>query len=341
MRQQSGKYRANSEARMYSSMRSSALGIGSAFRRLWDGKLNPAKAGMFGTLGNLRNLRLAFHNPLTADAPWSAINRFLRFRIARRVCGLSIVVPYVNDTKLIVDDNISMACFNPIYMGLPDLEYISFVLHLLTDDDLFGDIGAHIGLYSVAASGVCGGKTVAVEPVPNTAAALRLNIAINGLGGLVDILEIGIGAEAGELSFSTNEGGCNHVLEDKSGCRVPVLPLDEVFAARTPVLLKIDVEGYETSVIKGGQRLLEDVALKAVVMELAGVGARYGFDERALDSEMRRFGFKSFSYDPWSRKLNPSAPTYDWRNPIYVRDLAFVEDRLRTARRFRVLNCEI
>jgi FkbM family methyltransferase len=234
-----------------------------------------------------------------------------------------------------------VACFNPIYIGLPDHVCISFALHLLTDADLFGDIGAHVGLYSVAASGVCGAKTVSVEPVPNTAEMLRLNIAINGLGGLVDIHEIGIGAEVGEFEFSTDESASNHVLLDKSGCRVPVLPLDEVFAARTPVLLKIDVEGFETNVIKGGKRLLEDVALKAVVMEMIGLGTRYGFDERALDSEMRRFGFNCFSYDPWSRKLNPSDPSYDWRNPIYVRDLAFVEDRLRTARRFRVLNHEI
>jgi FkbM family methyltransferase len=280
----------------------SALAIGSAFGRLWDGtigQLNPAKAGIFVTLGNLRNLRWAFHLPLTADAPWSAINRFLRFQIAHRICGLSVVVPYVNDTKLIVSNEISMACFNPIYLGLPDYEYISFVLHLLTDDDLFGDIGAHVGLYSVAASGVCRAKTVSVEPVPNIAEMLRVNIAINELGDLVDILEIGIGADAGELKFSTDEGACNHVLEDNSdGCRIPVLPLDEVFAARTPLLLKIDVEGFETNVIKGGQRLLEDVALKAVVMELTGLGARYGFDERALDSEMRRFGFNCFSYDP-------------------------------------------
>jgi FkbM family methyltransferase len=296
---------------------------------------------MFGTLWKLYGLRWAFHHPLIADAPWSAINRFLRFRIARRVCGLSIVVPYVNDTKLIVGNDISVAYFNPIYCGLPDHECISFMLHLLTDDDLFGDVGAHVGLYSVAASGVCGAKTVSMEPVPNTAETLRLNIAINGLGGLVDILEIGVGAEAGELEFSTDEGASNHVLVDKSGCRVPVLPLDEVFAARTPVLLKIDVEGYETNVIKGGQRLLEDVALKAVVMEMTGLGPRYGFDEPALDREMRRFGFNCFSYDPWSRKLNPCDPSYDWRNPIYVRDLAFVEHRLRTARRFRVLHHEV
>jgi FkbM family methyltransferase len=284
----------------------------------------------------LEKLRWAFYHPLTADAPWSAINRFLKFQIASRVCALSMVVPYVDDTKLMISNDISPAYSNPIYCGLPEFEDMGFVLHLLTDDDLFGDVGANVGVYSVLASGVRGAKTVAMEPVPSTREALRLNIVINKLEGVVDILEIGVGAEPGELGFTTDEGSCNHVVQDGSGCRVPVLPLDQVFAARTPILLKIDVEGFETNVIKGAQRLLKDTALKAVLMEMMGCGTRYGFDERRLDSEMRRFGFNSFLYDPWSRKLNPSDPNYRL-NTIYVRDLVFVEHRLRAAKPFRVL----
>jgi FkbM family methyltransferase len=179
-----------------------------------------------------------------------------------------------------------------------------------------------------------------MEPVPTTTEALRLNIAINALGGLVDILEIGVGAEPGELDFSVDEGGGNHVVQDGCGCRVRVLRLDEIFAARTPILLKIDVEGFETNVIKGGQRLLKDTALKAVLMEMNGCGRRYGFDEQTLDSEMRRFGFNSFLYDPRSRKLIPSNPRYV-SNTIYIRDLDFVEHRLRPVKPFRALRHRI
>jgi FkbM family methyltransferase len=200
-------------------------------------------------------LRWVFGHPLTADAPWSAVNRYLRWKIASRIARSSIVVPYVNDTKLLVDTSMSTASFT-IFFGLGEFEDMSFVLHLLTNEDLFGDVGANIGLYSVLASGVRGAKSVAMEPVPTTVEALRLNTAINGLSGLVDILEIGIGAEPGELDFSTDEDGSNHVVQDGSGCRVPVLPLDEVFGVRTPILLKVDVEGFETNVFKGAQRLL-------------------------------------------------------------------------------------
>ena len=279
--------------------------------------------------------RWAFAHPLTADAPWSAVNRYLRWKIASSVAKSSIVVPFVNDTKLLVGSSMSTANF-AIFFGLSEFENMSFALHLLTDEDLFGDVGANVGLYSVLASGVCGAKSVAIEPVPTTVEALRLNSAINNLGNLVKILEIGIGAEPGELSFSIDEDGGNHVVLDGTGCRVHVLPLDGVFDARTPILLKIDVEGFETNVIKGAQSLLKDTALKAVLIEMNGCSKRYGFDDRALDAEMRKFGFSSFLYDPWSRSLNPSSPRYVF-NTIYVRDLAFVEHRLRTATPFRVL----
>jgi FkbM family methyltransferase len=299
--------------------------------------------GMSTPFGMLQKLHILydrlFRHPLNADAPWSAVDRFLRWKIASRVARLSMVVPYVDDTKLVVGTGMSAAILT-IYIGLAEFEDMSFVLHLLTDEDLFGDVGANVGVYCVLASGVRGAKSVAMEPVPTTTEALRLNIAINELRGLVDVLEIGVDAQPGELDFSTDEEGSNHVVQDGSGWRVPVLPLDEVFAARTPTLLKIDVEGFETNVIKGAQRLLKDTALKAVLMEMNGSGSRYGFDEQALDSEMRRFGFSSLLYDPWSRKLSPGNPKYVL-NTIYVRDLAFVEHRLRAAKPFRVLRHRI
>ena len=266
---------------------------------------------MVGTLWKLHVLydRL-FRHPLNSNAPWNAVSRCLRWKIISGVDpGVNVVVPYVDATKLVVGNSMSAAVLTR-YIGLAEFEDMSFVLHLLTDEDLFGDIGANIGVYSVLASGVRRAKSVAMEPVPTSATALRLNIAINELGGLVDVLEIGASAEAGELDFSTDEEGCNHVVSDGSGCHVVARPLDEVFAARTPILLKIDVEGFEMNVIKGAQRLLKDSALKAVLMEMNGLGKRYGFDDRALDTEMEKFGFNSFLYEPWSRKLSFSDPNY-------------------------------
>jgi hypothetical protein len=114
-----------------------------------------------------------------------------------------MVVPYVDDTKLVVVRGTYAATLT-IYIGLVEFKDMSFVLHLLTDEDLFGDVGANVGVYCVLASRVRGAKSVAMEPVSTTTAeALRLNVAINELRGLVDILEIGVGAAPGPPILAT------------------------------------------------------------------------------------------------------------------------------------------
>jgi hypothetical protein len=93
-------------------------------------------------------------------------------------------------------------------------------------------------------------------------------------------------------------------------------------------------------VIKGAQRLLKDPVLKAVVMEINGCGRRHGFDDQDPHNEMHSFGFGNYFYDPWARELSPSSPRY-MCNTIFVRDLAFVEHRLGSAKPFHALGYRI
>jgi hypothetical protein len=69
-------------------------------------------------------------------------------------------VPFVDDTKLLADPAMGMArygSYGAVFVcGLTEFEDMGFALHLLTDEDLFGDIGANVGFYSVLASGVRG-----------------------------------------------------------------------------------------------------------------------------------------------------------------------------------------
>jgi len=142
--------------------------------------------------------------------------------------------------------------------------------------------------------------------------------------------------------MTSNKGGLDHIVQKQveGAIQVPVARIDDLLIGRCPFAMKIDVEGFEMNVIKGAQRLLKDSALKAVLMEMNGSGKRYGFDDRALDTEMHRFGFNSFLYEPWSRKLSFSDPKYVL-NTVYIRDLPFVEHRLRAAKPFRVLRHQI
>ena len=58
---------------------------------------------------------------------------------------------------------------------------------------------------------------------------------------------------------------------------VAVDALDVVAAGCAPTMLKIDVEGFEANVVAGASGLLAQRSLQAVLIELNGLGARYGF----------------------------------------------------------------
>jgi hypothetical protein len=74
-------------------------------------------------------------------------------------------------------------------------------------------------------------------------------------------------------------------------CEVEVDTLDHVVKCLCPVLMKIDVEGFETEVVAGANDVLSNKALLAVIMELNGSGRRYDYDEDELYTRMIKYGF--------------------------------------------------
>jgi FkbM family methyltransferase len=284
---------------------------------------------------NIANLLL--NHPLTQGNRLAAVLRFVRWQCAARICRFAMVVPYVDDTVLVIRKGMTGAT-GAIYVGLMEPEDMSFALHLLREDDLFGDIGANVGVYTVLASGVRKARSVAVEPVPQTAQHLHRNLAINSLETLAELRQVGVGGVAGELRFTVGKDAMNHVaVDDSQAVSVPVIPLDDLFETQKPILLKIDVEGFETEVLLGGKQTLSDPSLKAIIIELNGCGARYGYDDASVDASLRAFGFEHVSYDFRTRALR-STPFASGGNSLYVRDRGFVEERLKTAPPFRVLS---
>jgi FkbM family methyltransferase len=227
-----------------------------------------------------------------------------------------------------------------VYCGLWEYEDMAFVLHLLRPADLFVDVGANIGSYTILASGAAGARSLSIEPVPATFLHLQENIWLNNLAGRVELQNIGISAESGVLRFSSDQDTVNHVLAAgefaRTETKVPVCSLDSLLQGRVPRLIKIDVEGFERQVLAGAPHCLQHLDVSAIIIELNGSGARYGYSDADVHSTLLLGGFHPFRYAPAERRLAPLAAPSATGNTLYLRNPDFASERLQSAPRFEV-----
>lgn len=293
-------------------------------------------------MGLVRTLSFISAHPLNRHDRMNAIRRFITWQIASRIVSGPVVVRFVNDARLVVGAGMTGATQN-VYTGLHEYKDMGFLLHFLRSSDLFVDVGANVGAYSVLAGASIGARCVSVEPISSTYEKLIDNIQINRLGDRCKTLNIAVGKEAGELIFTADQDTRNRVaLEgDKTAVtvRVPIRSLDDILGGEVPALIKIDVEGWEINVVQGAEATLASESLHAVIVELNGSGRAYGFDDAAVHSAICAHGFQPFRYDPDSRTLS-DLPGMDncSDNTLYIRisSLSAVQRRLHEAPPFRI-----
>jgi len=229
-----------------------------------------------------------------------------------------------------------------LYCGLHEYGDMSFLLHFLRQEDTFADIGANIGSYTILAAAHVGAKTLSFEPVPVTFCHLMDNVMINRLGNRIEAFNIALGSQKGTVEFTSSQDTTNHVVckNDTDAISVPVEALDDVLENKQiPALLKIDVEGFETEVLIGGNKTLKNSNLKAIVIELNGSGKRYGYDEQNIHNMLLELGFNPFLYHPEKRLLT-QINKFGTHNTIYIRDVDFVQNRVSSAEKIKILDSE-
>ena len=221
-----------------------------------------------------------------------------------------------------------------IYCGLHEFQDMGWLLHTLQTDDLFLDIGANVGSYSVLAASEVGAEFHAFEPIPSTFEHLQANINENKESGKGTLWNYGLGDVRSKLEFTSQLDTVNHVaLEGENGIYVEVLTLDEITFASKKRLVKIDVEGYEQFVLDGGQAFFKDTqAILGIIIELNGSGNRFGKSDMEIHQQLLSWGYASYAYDPIERKLEPVEVPLD-HNTIYIpnANLLDVEQRIASA----------
>lgn len=281
-------------------------------------------------------IKFIYTHPLNKRKKIASICTFIKWQIVSRIWNSSFIFNWIDNSKLIVSKGMTGATGN-IYVGLMEYKDMSFLLHYLQKEDLFYDIGANVGVYTVLSSKICGVKTISIEPLPNTYSKLIDNININRLENVI-AENIGLSSEKSKLYFTNDKDTMNCVTErnNPSSVEVEVNTLDEITNLYgIPNIMKIDVEGYEENVLDGGIKTLQSENLKVIIIELNGNGKKFGSNDDDIHKKLLDQGFQPFSYDPFIRKLK-QLNLYGTHNTIYIREdyLNEVEKTLKNSKPF-------
>jgi FkbM family methyltransferase len=168
--------------------------------------------------------------------------------------------------------------------------------------DTVFDIGANIGLVTLHLSKLVGarGAVHAFEPNPNLVGFLEKMKQSNAASN-IEIHASALGERAGVLTLNVPPGnsGAASLLQDRNSATsvvhsVCVESLDDVVdrrAIRSIRLMKIDVEGYEETVLKGATRTLRSLKPDAILFEL-NVRTTTQFSDEPLIKLLRSFDYE-------------------------------------------------
>ncbi len=135
----------------------------------------------------------------------------------------------------------------------------------LTDNDIFFDVGANAGFYTLLANHR-GARVYSFEPFPSTFEMLHGNVRTNCNEKRVTILPYAVSEHEGTVHMrKMHTAGVNLVSPDGN---VPVQAISLDGFDVVPTVMKVDVEGHELSVFKGAQIMLRK-HMPAIIAEVS------------------------------------------------------------------------
>ncbi len=221
-----------------------------------------------------------------------------------------------------------------------------FASSFLKPGDIFFDVGANMGLFTVLAAKKVAptGKVYSFEPVAEVRKRLLFNVRLNHLQRFITANAFALSDDNQSLSIRICEEGFSAfsslgqpIASGISGYRVEqveCVTLDHFFEnekINRLDLMKIDVEGWESRVLKGAERVLSFFS-PVILIEFsdacaAGSQSSTVLIRRILESH----GYQLFRFDAGTRSLNPEPiqASYSYANLIASKDPQKALDRIR------------
>ena len=185
------------------------------------------------------------------------------------------------------------------------------IQRILKPGDVFIDVGANVGLHTLAAAKAMEGrgKIIAFEPFAETARLLEASVWLNGFSSITEIHQAAVSTASGSQLLYLGATSGHHSLfplyaetgEHSKSVQVPLVKIDDVIDEKQPVaLIKIDVEGAELQVLEtAGQTILRNPAIAIIAefgrshlqrtghksSEWIGAFTSLGLDYRAINEQ--------------------------------------------------------
>jgi FkbM family methyltransferase len=248
-------------------------------------------------------MRRIWLHPMARGSRVRAVARAASWEVSRRVLQRDRLVELPGGGMMVCPawDGASRRV---VAVGLHDYGEQTFVLRVLRPGDIVLDVGAYFGSYT-ALTASCGAVVHAFEPAERAGAVLRRTIAANGGSDRLHVHALALSDFAGTSYLTDGLASGNHLLAgsdaaDLSAVPVPVQTLDGWAGdngVTDPWLLKVDAEGQDEAVLRGGSSLLRE-AQPALIVEYWNGGA-------GLCTQLADFGYQTFRFDVDRNKLMP------------------------------------
>jgi FkbM family methyltransferase len=203
-----------------------------------------------------------------------------------------------------IDGNGRLIC----YFGTKFDPIFDFLKTYLQEGMVFVDVGANIGSHAINAARLVGrtGSVFAFEADPDTYHLLADNIKSNSLRNIV-LKQTCVSDHVGTLSFYKHKDSAKSSIVDRGEKLSVTLPsdtLDNLVPADTKIdILKVDVEGAELSVLRGGRTVFSDQRRPSVVI-IEVFDVRDNTDKsEGIREVLEGYGYKFYLFD--GHKLAP------------------------------------
>lgn len=195
-----------------------------------------------------------------------------------------------------------------------------FFIEQIQSTDICFDVGGNVGYFSLLMSRLAlDGSVHVFEPIPVNAALIAANTALNAIENL-HLTNAAVGDHQGSVQFSVSVDSAyssmratGRLAEEKS-IHVPMITLDDYLSATSLTridVMKVDVEGAEDLVVRGGSSLLGDLNRRPriVLMELFD-GNLSSFDATvsSVIARMAAYGYQPHVLKAGGRRLDAYDP---------------------------------